>query len=228
MSQSAGWRSAFAPGLRAVKHNWPPIVLVQAVAVAMVVLYYRDPNTRAFAEGIAQFKASSGVPGVLLAGAVAGGVIPEVAKGLTGRLTRLDSAWLGKTLFTALVYACVALFVDVFYRGLATVVGDSNTPGTVVAKTLVDQLAFSPLVSIPFATAMFDWRSVDFSFLGLLSIWRERWYRTRVMPGLVLCWVFWPPVLLCTYAMPLSLQFSFSMVLEAAWSIIFVFIASHD
>jgi len=228
LSEGAGWRKVFAPGLASVKHNWPPIVLVQAAALAMVVLYYREPHTRAFADGIAALKASSGVPGVLVTGAVAGGLMPEVAKALTGRLKGVSPAWFRKTLFTALVYAFIALFVDIFYKCLAATVGNDSSPGTVLVKTLIDQFVFSPFLSIPFATAMFDWRSVEFSLPRLGEVLRNKWYSTKVMPGLVLCWVFWPPVLLCAYAMPLSLQFVFCMIIEAAWSIIFVFIASHD
>lgn len=228
MNEASGWRGVFRPGWQAVRSNWPPIVLIQVAAVVLVVLYYREPHTRAFADGIALLKSSSGILGVLLTGAVAGGIMPEVAKAATGRLGRLSPAWLRKTLFTALVYACIGLSVDVFYKGLAVTLGDDSRPVTVILKTLVDQLVFSPFFSIPFATAMFDWRSVEFSFGRLGAALRDRWYMRRVMPGLVLCWVFWPPVLLCAYAMPLSLQFVFCMVIEAAWSIIFVFIASHD
>ncbi len=194
----------------------------------MAWLYYREAHTRAFADAIAALKADSGIIGVLVTGAVAGGLMPEMAKAFTGRLGRLNASWAGKVAFTALVYSIVALFVDQFYFGLAATVGHGSDPTTVIKKTLIDQLVFSPFLSIPFATAMFDWRAAGFSFSRFAQAFGQNWYRTRVMPGLVLCWLFWPPVLLCGYAMPLSLQFAFSMIIEAAWSIIFVFIASHD
>lgn len=53
-------------------------------------------------------------------------------------------------------------------------------------------------------------------------------YRDRVLPGLIPCWAFWTPVLLCTYSMPMNLQFCFTMFAEAAWSLLFVFIATRE
>ncbi|MBW7929038.1 MAG: hypothetical protein H3C58_13330, partial [Fimbriimonadaceae bacterium] len=48
-----------------------------------------------------------------------------------------------------------------------------------------------------------------------------------IVPALIPCWAFWIPILICVYSLPANLQFVFALLAEAAWSILFVFIATN-
>lgn len=218
------WRRASRPGIAALKANWLPFVLIQAAAAALVVLYYQNPALREPATALEKAKAAGGLPFAFLAGAVAGGLIPEVAKAASGRLRTFNPDWLKSTAFNALVYGIIGTIVDVFYRLQAVWFGTGNDPLTLLFKTLVDMVPFTMLLSIPLAVSLFEWRRLGFN--GLIRGYKTGFYRHKVIPALIPCWAFWVPILICCYALPMNLQFPFAMLAEAAWSIMFVFIAT--
>lgn len=231
MSQSPqAWslKSASAPGIAAVKKNWAPFVAIQAVAVALVVLYYQNEALRQACETLVHWKLAGGFGFTILAGFIAGGVIPEIAKIATGQVKRFDSNWLRAAIFTGFVYAIIGIEVDLLYRAQSKVFGDSIDLGTLSIKTAVDMFLFSPFLSIPTAVSLFEWRRHRFKFKALASEWSWTFYKNKIIPALIPCWAFWIPILYCTYAMPPNLQFSFAMLAEAAWSILFVFVATRD
>jgi len=196
--------------------------------VALVVLFYRTEGVRQASASIAAAKVAGGIPFSFLAGAIAGGFVPEIAKALTGKLKRLDAKWFKQCLFNGLVYGIVGVQVDLFYRQQTYVFGPGTEPMMLAIKTAVDMSLFSTLVSIPTAVSLYEWRKVDFSFKRLFAQFSWLYYRDKIVPALIPCWAFWIPILLCVYAMPSDLQFCFSMLAEAAWSILFVFLATND
>ncbi|MCW5943242.1 MAG: hypothetical protein KIS66_13500 [Fimbriimonadaceae bacterium] len=221
-------RDAFVPGVAAVRAHWPPFLLIQGAAAALAFAYYGSPFLQNMASGIMAWKVAGGLPFAFLVGVMAGGVVPEIAKALTGRLRRFDGAWLSKAGFTGMVYGIVATEVDVFYRFQAIWFGDGRDPLTLGIKTAVDMFAFSPLLCVPTAVLLFRWRKHGYAFRHGSRAFSWRFYRARVLPAMIPCWAFWIPILLCVYAMPTNLQFVFSQLAEAAWSILFVFIATGE
>jgi len=213
------------PGIAAVRAHLAPFLLIQLGAFALVVAYFQSPAVRDFAEIPARWRADYGLPFAFVAGAVAGGLIAEIAKTLTGKVKKFDRAWLVLFSFTSFVYGCVGVLVDILYRYQALWFGHGNDWLTLTYKTVVDMLLFSTLISIPFATAMFSWLRHGFSLRELWRDLRDNYYMRKVVPGLIPCWAFWTPVLVCTYALPLKLQLPFAILAEAAWSVLFVFIA---
>jgi hypothetical protein len=214
--------------LEAALRNGPVLVILWAAAGALAFAYGRHEGVTAAADRVAELKAAGGLVGAYGAGAVAGGVLPEAAKALAGRIRRLDLAWLRLALFTAFVYGWISVFVDVFYLLLARTVGEGRDLGTILIKTAIDMLLFTPILSIPFAAGMFAWRGMGFRLSSLPGLFTWGAWKRYAWPVLPMCWTFWTPALAIIYSLPTKLQFSFAVILEAAWSVVFVFMATRD
>lgn len=221
-------RDALAPGLQALRTHWPPIVLIHFSAATMVILYYRLEWLQQAAKGVEAWKGAGGSWFAFASGAFAGGLLPEVAKILTGRIRRVTRPWVSIVLWTALVYGTIAVTVDFLYTGLGVMFGTDISLATLTKKIAVDMFLYSPTVGIPLAIVMFDAYRAGFREDRMRRIFCRTWYRDRVLPGLVPAWFYWMPLLFCVYALPPRLQFPFAMLAEAAWSILFVIIATRD
>ena len=217
-------RDAVHPGVSAVRGSWRPFLFIQAAAVALVVWYYRSPGFRESAEALAAFKAAGGEWFAFAAGAIAGGLVPEVAKAVTGSIARFDSTWALETAHNAAVFGTVGVLVDFFYKLQGFLFGMGVDPHTLFVKTLFDMGAFAPLFCVPFEVAVLEWGHSRYRMAVLFQNFGMTAYRDRVLPAMIPCWAFWIPVLFCVYALPLNLQFPFAIMAEAAWSIIVVFV----
>ncbi|MHB8635687.1 MAG: hypothetical protein ACYC96_04355 [Fimbriimonadaceae bacterium] len=222
------FREAVRPGIDAVRRHWPPLVVIQVAAVALVISYYRLPGLRAAAHHASDLKVRYGVWFAFALGMLAGGVVPELAKLVTGDRRRFDRTWLADSTFNSLVYGVVGVQVDLFYRLQAFTFGPDHGLKTLIVKTAVDMGLFAPIISIPTATLLYAWRRERFQIRRVLGDGLRPFFLKQIMPGLIPCWFFWTPVLFCTYGMPPNLQLCFSMLAEAAWSIVFIFIAKQD
>jgi hypothetical protein len=204
-----------------------PLIVIQVAAVTLAVAYQLNAGLRDGLAAVADFKVRGGLLFAFGAGAMAGGLIPEIAKAVTHRTKQFDRAWLGSALFNAFVYGLVGVEVVVFYSLQTAWFGPGNSLGTLAIKTAVDMFLFSPTLSIPTAVAAYAWRSSGFAWPRLS--WRTflEFYAEKIVPPLILCWVFWIPVLFCVYSLAPDLQFPFSTLAEAAWSMVFVFVTTE-
>ncbi len=225
---AARWtiQEAVAPGISAVKANWAPFLAIQAASVAIVLIYYRFTPLQDALASLSEWKVAGGLAFAAIGGAVAGGLIPEVAKLATGRLRNLGRKWQADTAFNAFVYAVVGVEVDLFYQAQARWFGNGVDFSTLATKVLVDMSFFATVVSIPTAVLLFDWRKLGAR--ELRTRLTSTYYRDKIVPSLVPCWAFWFPVCFSVYAMPVNLQYCLSILAEAAWSILFVFIATQS
>ncbi len=221
-------RHAVEPGIRAIRGNWVPIAVIQLVALILVVAYFQTPALQASLKHVETVKVRGGLAFAFFGGMVAGAVVPELAKLFTGRLKSVSKRWLQESAFNGLVYGIVGVQVDLFYQVLTATLGGQATPSVVITKTLIDQLVFSPLLSIPTATILFRWRFHEFQREAFARELRDRFYLNQIVPGVLMCWAFWVPVLCCLYTLPTLLQFPFSLLAEAAWSILFVFMTQQN
>ncbi len=221
------FRQAVEPGVQAIKRNWAPIAFIQFAAVVLVVAYFQIPSLQQSLKSVEVLKEKGGLAFAFFGGMIAGAVVPEVAKLLTGRLRTFGKSWIQESAYNGLVYGIVGIQVDLFYRMLTATLGGEATPTVVITKTLIDQLVFSPFLSIPTATILFRWRFHGFHRDTFAKELKDRFYVMQIVPGVLMCWAFWVPVLCCAYSLPPLLQFPFSMLAEAAWSILFVFMTQQ-
>lgn len=217
--------------MAAVRANWKPFVLLQAAALAVVVAYYNVAPVAVALDRLADVKAQSGVAFAMIAAAVAGALLPEAAKAITQRGWRPDGPRLRELLFLLVFFPLNGLLVDRFYALMAIVFGDGNEWTVVLAKAAVDQLVFTPFVSLPFTALAFGWRRHGYRtgpLLREIAAAPGRWYALRVMTLVVVAWCFWGPMVLLIYSLPRELQVVLWAGAMAAWSLLMVFIGNVE
>ena len=221
-------RTLAAPGVAAVRHHWRPFVAIQGVALLLVLLFFFVPAVTRFCGTLAEFRVAGGYAAAMFATAVAGAILPELAKAATQRGWRLDRRTLADLGFLLPVFALNGLLVDAFYRLMAGTVGSGNDWPTVLLKAAVDQLLFTPFVSLPLVAMLFTWRRLRFDARATARDLGPAWYARRVVPLLLPCWAFWGPMVLLIYSLPTALQFVLFALAMAAWSLLLVFIGSDE
>jgi hypothetical protein len=216
----------FAAGLAALRQFWRPFVLIQSVAIALGLAYRFNDTVRSACVVLARLKTAGGLPFAAITSAVAGGLLPELAKRLVARAPIGDRARAWRDLaFTATFFAVNGVLVDGMYRTLARVLGNDARVTTIATKVAFDQFAFTPIV-MTVATVLFLLRRRGWSWSRTRPELRRGFIGARVMPLLVPAWCFWIPIVAIVYALPVPLQFLMFAFALAAWSLILVFIAS--
>ena len=119
-------RTLAAPGVAAVRHHWRPFVAIQGVALLLVLLFFFVPAVTRFCGTLAEFRVAGGYAAAMFATAVAGAILPELAKAATQRGWRLDRRTLADLGFLLPVFALNGLLVDAFYRLMAGTVGSGQ------------------------------------------------------------------------------------------------------
>jgi len=221
--KSLTWENAVQAGIRSVKATWPPMLVIQVATLIVVLGYFFVPAIHDVHLAISALKDRGGMPFIIGAGFIAGGVLPEFAKLIAGRVPKLGTAYFKQVFFTGLVYGIVAVRVYYLYKLQVLMFGDEPTVLATTLKVAFDMLVFSPFLSMPFATGMFIWRRSGYKLAAWKNVLLPESYSKNVVPTLVLCWAFWAPVLACVYCLPEKLQFVVAILCEAAWSIVFVF-----
>jgi len=199
------------------------MLLVQVAMIAVVIGYFHYPPIFNLFTNIADYKDQTGIWFILATGFVAGGLIPEIAKPLVGRIPNINKEWLSLTIYTSTVYMLITLLVYFMFKFQVVLFGDDGTPLMVAKKVIFDQLIFSPLISIPLGVGLFKWRQEKFQ----LSAWKQvilpENYKRNVFPALIMCWAYWGPITMGMYFLPEKVQFVASAFCQAAWSLLFVF-----
>lgn len=201
-------------------------MLIQATVVVLVVLYYTLPAAQAFGEVLSEWKARGGLWFPALSTALAAGLLPEVARRLAGG-PRTRPFSMGELAFQLGYFAFLGVLIDRLYWILGVLFGDDPTLVVVLTKLACDLIIFSALLSMPLAVFLFAWKDTGFRFGRTFQMLSGGEFRRRYVPTLVLCWLFWGPVLAALYSMPVSLQFMLALLAEAAWALLIVHMATH-
>lgn len=223
----ADWRErVFGPGLRAFQAYGKLFVAIQLAAGAFVLLYKLNADVRAACEIVGHWKVAGGLLATALTTMISGGVIPELLKWKL-RPAHLRPPTLAQIAHRFSFFALLGVMVDLFYRLQGLLFGTGDDVGTLASKLLVDELLFTPLVSMPFTTLWFYWGDVGFSFRRMRHelTWQAFWDRYLAIWSV--CLAYWPVVLIFVYAMPSNLQFPLFLFVNAAWGVVMVLIASR-
>ena len=221
--------SPLAAGLVALRRFWRPFLLIQSAAVALGLAYYFSGSVRAACAVAAVWKTRGGLPFAAVSGAIAGGLLPELAKRLAGggrRASARAPERPGALLFQLLFFAVNGVVVDLLYRFEGRLFGAEASLVTVSFKVAFDQFVFTPLW-LAVIVALFLWRQRGYSLAALAPDLRGGFYRARVVPLLLPDWCFWIPMVSIIYALPVALQFLLFVPALGAWSLIMVFIADR-
>jgi len=197
----APWRA----GVRSARVNLVPGLALQALALALVLAYYWHAPTRAALAHLAAWRVQIGFPSAILSTAFFGGLLPFLYLRLR-IATRSRYTWAQGAAIIAF-WGYKGFEVDLFYRALAHQVGAGHDPVTIFSKTLIDQLAYSPLLAVPMTTLFFEYTELRFDRIVILADLRAGgWYRRRVVPILISNVGVWLPAVCIIYTLPTPLQ----------------------
>lgn len=199
-SPEAPWRA----GWRGARANFWPGLALQAVALTLVVAYYRHDATRAAMERLAAFRAETGVAFAMISTGLFGGLIPLLwLKSRPRTLAR--HTWREGAALTAF-WTYKGWEIDLLYRLLARTVGETPDLPTIIVKMAFDQFVYCPLFAVPVTVLVYAWAG---SFDGR-AVWADvragGWYRRRVLPVLISNLGVWVPTVAIIYALPTPLQ----------------------
>ncbi len=216
--------SPWAAGASAIRQFARPFVLIQSLAIGLVIGYHLSPELRRGCATLAEVRVRGGVLFSALAGAAAGGLLPELMRWVARPRSHRVAGRAGEIGFNLAFFALNGVVIDGFYRFLTWLLGGQASSGVVLAKVAFDQFVFTP-VWLPVIVVLYVWRGAGFRLSPTLSVLRDRFYRERVVPLLLPNWAFWLPMTSAIYALPGPLQFLLFTLALAAWSLIMVFIA---
>lgn len=226
VAAAAPRRSALAAGRAALRRFWRPFLLIQGAALALALAYRFSDAFRVACAVAAGWKQAGGVWFSMGSTALAGGIIPELARLLADRSR---TRWQGRgrdIVFNLIVFALDGLIVDGLYRGEARLFGAQASPGTVVAKVAFDQFVFTPPWTV-LLTLIYLWPQRRYRLGATLAALGQPFLWRRVLAILIPNWTFWIPMVSIIYALPVPLQFLMFIPALGAWSLIVVFIATE-
>jgi hypothetical protein len=221
-------QSLLAPGVAAVRKYWKPFLLLQSAALLLVVGFYTSSTVKSLCEQVSHFKQQGGYLFAAIAAALAGALLPELAKILVLGERQLTSKRLRDIGFALFAFAGNGLIVDCQYRTFGWLLGYDQKPFTILKKVLLDQFGTTPTISIPYILLIYSLRAHRFNPLKTLGQISPRWYLTQVVPLLIPAWCFWIPMVLLIYALPGALQYCLFCFDLAAWSLLVIFLATYE
>ncbi len=218
--------SAWSSGVAALRRFWRPFLLIQAAALGLAIAYRLSPSFRGASAVAAGWKRAGGLWFSMGSTALAGGVLPELAKLLADRSRTRWRGRAGAIAFNIAFFAFDGLVIDRLYHVEALLFGGDPRLRTVVAKTAFDQFAFTPPWTVLVAL-LFLLPQRHYNPRATLAALAEPFLRRRVVAILIPNWLFWIPMVSIIYALPVPLQFLLFIPALAAWSLIVVFIATQ-
>ena len=211
-------------GLQAARANFVPGLIVQTVMILVVLAYYSYEPARVWLAHLAEIKARWGYGFSFLAGAVAGGLLPELLTITVSQRGRVRWQNAGNLLFGILFWGSQGVVVDGLYRFQAVLFGSHADFATVVKKVLVDQFVYNPLYAAPVGLAIYEWKNQGYRLAGMGRVFTARFYKERTLPALVATWGVWIPVVSMVYSLPSLLQIPLFSLALTFWVILFTWI----
>ena len=203
----------------------PALLLWSALALLLAGYFFVAPIHQSL-NALADVKKALGLGFSMPAQALAGGLLPFLFQSLqkgAHRKTRL-----AHVPFLMLFWACQGAVTDRFYAFQALVFGDNAQLSTILFKTAVDMLIFSPFVAIPLVVFIFAFKDAGFSPARTVRQLGPRPYRNRVLPVYVAAVLVWAPSVALLYSLPLALQFPVQALVQCLWGLILVVMTARD
>ena len=220
-------QDALRPGILAVRNFYRVFLFFQAIAIALYFAYGHFPLVQTCCDAFAAWKKSGGMALSAFLTAVAGTLLPESVRTLVGPDRSWDRGRARRLGWNFLFFSFNGLLVDLFYMLQATLFGIGPSWRVVVPKVALDFFGFIPWVALPMSVSYFLWLELGWSPGRVLRAWSWQLYRDRVLPLIIPDFVYWGPILIFLYGLPLSLQVPFFLLAFSGWSLAFVFIGSH-
>ena len=220
-------REALRPGVLAVRQFYRVFLFFQAIAIGLYFAYQHSFDVQRICDAFATWKKSGGIYLSSLLTATAGTVLPEAVRTLVGPDRSWNQSRLQKLGCNFLFFAFTGWMVDLFYLLQAHLFGIGPHWKVVLPKVMLDFAGFVPWIALPLSVSYFLWLELGWSPVRIWRAWSWNLYRDRVLPLIIPDFVYWGPILIFLYGLPLALQVPFFLLAFSGWSLAFVFIGSH-
>lgn len=218
--------SFFRPVLSAVRANIVPGLFLQAFALAIVLAYEFSGSVREALDFIGRVKVEGGFVYSILATSFFGGLVPYVVLTLARRIP--PERRLKDFAFYLLFWGYKGFEVDLLYLSQAAWFGDERDFITIFSKTLVDQLAYGPLLAVPTQTVFFLWKDSGYSLAGVRDALRKESLWARLIVVMASNWFVWIPAVAIIYSLPVPLQLPLSNLVLTFWTLILTFVSRSE
>jgi hypothetical protein len=215
------------PAAIALRTYWPAILVIQVLALCVVVSYYKVDGTAEFFSVVAGWKVQGGILFAAISTVISGGILPEVLKRIF-RPAGVKAPAPGELANQFAMWAGLGILIDQFYQLQGHIFGHGTGLATLLLKTLVDQLLFSPLITQPYIVACFMLHETRYRPVDWIAGMTFKKMVNRVLPLWMTCLTFWPVMLLVIYSLPGDLQFPLFLFVNSAYSILMIFIARRQ
>ena len=204
------------------------MVGLEAAFVLVVAIYYLWPAGATVITGYGAWLHSGGLPATALAASLAGGVLSELSLVYIQSGGRWTPVHLERMLFNSVLFFIGGSIVFEFYLLQAWLFGDGAHWRVVVPKVLVDQFVFTVFWATPYQALMTRWQALRYSGAKL---WRELGWSfvlERIVPILLVNWIFWFPSMALIYSLPLMLQPALFVFGTACWGLLMPTVARQE
>ncbi|MEP4932638.1 hypothetical protein [Haloferula sp.] len=220
-TREAPWRA----GMRAARANVVPGLVVQSVMVVLLLAYYFHPATREVLERLAAVKVRWGYAYSAVAAVVAGAAVPELLRIFVFQKGRFMRRNLSNFVFGSVFWVLIGILVDFFYRCQAVWFGDEAKASVVIPQVLVDQFLFTPLITAPLTTWIYEWKNRGYRMRS--DFFTIAYYRNHILPTLMAIWGVWIPIVSILYTLPETLQIPVYSLALTMWVMIYTWMSEE-
>ncbi|MCU0792455.1 MAG: Mpv17/PMP22 family protein [Opitutaceae bacterium] len=218
--------SPLRAALLAARANLVPGIVLQIFAGAIVAAYYLHPGSRAALESLAEFRGEVGLPFAIVSTGLFGAVIPFAILALNASTRHRYS--LGQMAALTGFWAYKGVEISLFYAIQARIFGEGQDALTIVAKTVVDQFIYGPMLATPLTWLVYAWTEHRFDTAALSrDLRRPRLYADRIFPLLVTSWVVWVPAVAIIYLLPTALQLPLQNIVCCFFTLLIIFMTKR-
>jgi hypothetical protein len=220
-------RTPLTIGWEAARANAVPGLILQAAMLALLIAFYENKNFAGWLGRLAAFKQQHSLPFVVVAGILAGAILPELFVIFFFQRGKWHGQNLRNLAFTVPTWALDAILVDLMYRANATWFGDVVTLPVLLAKICVDQLGYNPFFAAPAEVLVYEWKNDGFSWESVRRAFTWSHYRDKIVPTLFATWAVWAPLMAIIYALPYPVQFPLFSLALTFWVLLLTYMTNR-
>jgi hypothetical protein len=220
-------RTPLTIGWEAARANAVPGFILQGAMLAILVAYYASAGFASQLDRLAHFKQQHGLSFVIVAGILAGAVLPELFLIFFFQKGKVQPQNFRNLAFTVPTWAIDAVLVDLMYRANVIWFGDVVTITVVIAKMCVDQLGYNPFFAAPAEVLIYEWKNDGISWKSLRRTFTWNHYCDKIVPTLLATWVVWVPLMAIIYSLPYPLQFPLFSLALTFWVLLLTYMTNR-
>lgn len=224
-------RRALHAGLAGMRQNLLPGIILWAVGLALVLLYFLVPVARPVYDRIEGWQRDGGLWFSTLSTGLCGGVLPWLFLLALGRIRSGERS--SQLAFLVIFWIYRGLEVAIFYQFQTWLFGEARDPltgavevGVVLRKMSFDMLVYTAFWTIPTTSLTYFW------WEDCGGDWRRFWASldrelfTVSIPALILsAWMVWGPSVCLVYSLPSALQVPIFSIVLCFWVLLVAVVA---